>query len=268
MKLRQILRAACPDFVVQLYRKVREHIDPAMLSAPVTQMYINDDDIHTMAGFNNFMSFLSAENITSGTLHLSLYDAEGKPLLEQNLPLKHFESRFVDINTLLEQRGLSSTLGLISMAFTPKRLHLAAYKKLGMLTSHFFMFYQGRRGSVAMVHPSSTLDPKSPPSVGFITNQVIETHGLDSIWLYQCNPSLVAHEITVGLEDTETREVVSCEDVQLPPLGVRKIVFTADRDFPANGNALRIFTSTLPTANSKPMLCRHYADGRFSMSHS
>jgi hypothetical protein len=268
MNFRQSVRAASPDFILRIYRKVREHLDPATLSAPVAQMYINDGDIHTLAGLNNFISFLSAESITSGTLHLTLYDAEGKLLLEQSSPLKHFESRFVDIKALLEQQGLISTHGLISMAFIPKRLHLTAYKKLGILTSQFFMFYQGGRGSVAMVHPSSTLDPKSPPSTGFITNQAIETQGLDSIWLYQCNPSSVAHEITVGLEDAETHEIVSCEDVQLPPLGVRKIVFAADRDFQANGNALRIFTSALPTANSKPMLCRHYADGRFSMSHS
>lgn len=268
MSLRQAVRAACPDFVVQLYRNVREQVVPAKLSAPVTQMYINDGDIHTLAGFNNFMSFLSAENITSGTLHLTLYDAEGKPLLEQSSPLGHFESRFVDIKALLEQQGLVSQLGLISMAFTPKRLRLAAYKKLGMLASHFFMFYQGGRGGVAMVHPSSTLDPQSPPSGAFITNQVIETHGLDAIRLYQCNPSPVPHEITIGLEDAETKEVVCSTVVPLPPLGVRKIVFSAGSDFPANSNALRVFTNALPTANCKPMLCRHYADGRFSMSHS
>lgn len=268
MSLRQTVRAACPDFVIQIYRNLREHVAPAKLSAPVVQMYINDGNIHTLAGFNNFLSFLSAKNITSGTLHLTLYDAEGKLLLEQTSPLDHFESRFVDIRALIEQQGLSSQLGLISMAFKPKRLRLAAYKKLGMLASHFFMFYRGAKGGVAMVHPSSTLDPASPPSGAFITNQVIETRGLDAIRLYQCNPSPVAHEITIGLEDAETKEVVCSTAVSLPPLGVRKIVFTAGDDFPANCNALRVFTNKLPTANSKPMLCRHYADGRFSMNHS
>jgi hypothetical protein len=119
-----------------------------------------------------------------------------------------------------------------------------------------------------MVHPSSTLDPQSPPTRDFITNQVIETHGLNSIRLYQCNPSSVAHEITLGLEYADTKEIVCSRVVSLQPLGVRKIVFAAGSDFPVNGNALRVFADALPTANSKPMLSRHYADGRFSMSHS
>ena len=268
MTIRKAIRVACPNFVVQLYRGVREHVTPAKLAAPVAQIYINDGEIHTIAGINNFMSFLSADNITAGTLHLTLYDAEGNSLLEQSSSLEHFESRFVDIRALLEQEALSSQLGLISIAFKPKRLRLVSYKKLGILASHFFMFYHGARGSVAMVHPSSTLDPVSPSSAAFISNQVIETLGLDSIRLYQCNPSPLSHEITVGLEDAETKEVVCSTVVPLPPLGVRKIVFVAGSHFAANGNALRVFTNALPTANSKPMLCRRYVDGRFSMSHS
>lgn len=268
MGLKNIVRNACPEFALNAFRRVREKVATAKLAAPVVQMYINDGDIETTAGFNNFLSFLTAGVQTSGTLQVTLRDADGALVLDETMRLNHFENRFVDIKAMLNKHGKQSALGLISLIFVPDHMRRDAYKKLGMLASHFFMFYQGAKGGVAMVHPSSTLDPESPPSGAFITNQVIETRGLDSIRLYQCNPSPVAHEITVGLEDADTKEVVCSTVVPLPPLGVRKIVFTAGRCFPANDNALRVFTNALPTANSKPMLCRYYADGRFSMNHS
>ncbi len=174
----------------------------------------------------------------------------------------------MDVKALLAQYGKESRLGLISLVFLPDHLRHGAYKKLGVLASHFFMFYKGERGSVAMVHPSSTLDPKSPPSGSFITNQVVDTEGLEAITLYQCNPSQVPHDLTIGLQDADTKEVVCSVSLHLPPMGVRKVSFAARSAFPANARAMRVFTSSLPTANSKPMLCRCYSHGRFSMSHS
>lgn len=119
-----------------------------------------------------------------------------------------------------------------------------------------------------MVHPSSTLDPNSPASGPFITNQVVDTVGLEAVTLYQCNPSQVPRELTIGLQDAETKAVVCSQTLNLPPMGVRKVLFAAGEAFPSDGRALRVFSSSLPTANSKPMLCRCYSDGRFSMSHS
>ncbi len=268
MKLKKIIRDACPDFALRAYRRVSESVAPAKLAAPVVQMYINDGDIETTAGFNNFLSFLAAGVKTSGRLRVTVRDAEGGLLLDQTSRLNHFENRFVDIKTLLARQGKQSPMGLISLIFIPDHLRTEAYKKLGVLASHFFMFYRGGKGGVAMVHPSSTLDPMSPPSGPFITNQVVDTVGLEGVTLYQCNPSQVPHELTIGLQDAETREVVCSQILRLPPMGVRKVAFAAGSAFVANGRALRVFTSSLPTANSKPMLCRCYAGGRFSMSHS
>ena len=268
MELKKIVRDACPDFALKAYRRVREKVAPAKLAAPVVQMYINDGDIETIAGFNNFLSFLAAGVQTSGKLRVTLRDADGGPVLDQTTRLNHFENRFVDIKTLLAAHGKQSDLGLISLVFVPDHLRNEAYKKLGVLASHFFMFYRGSEGAVAMVHPSSTLDPASPPSGPFITNQVVDTVGLEGVKLYQCNPSQASHELTIGLQDAETREVVCHQILRLPPMGVRKVSFAAGSDFSANGKTLRVFTSSLPTANSKPMLCRCYSGGRFSMSHS
>lgn len=268
MELKKRVRDACPDFALQAYRRVRDKLAPAKLTAPVVQMYINDGDIQTTAGFNNFLSFLAAGVQTSGKLRVTLRDADGARLVDQTMRLNHFENRFLDIQAMLARYGKQSRLGLISLVFVPDHLRDQAYKRLGILASQFFMFYKGGRGSIAMVHPSSTLDPHSPSSGPFITNQVVDTVGLEAVTLYQCNPSQVPHELTIGLQDAETKAVVCSQTLNLPPLGVRKVSFAAGSAFSANGRALRVFSSSLPTANSKPMLCRSYSDGRFSMSHS
>jgi hypothetical protein len=268
MKLKTTVREACPDFALKAYRRARAWVTPAKLAAPVVHIYINDGDIESTASFNNFLSFLAASVKTSGRLRVTLWDTDGTLLLDQTSRLNHFENQFVDIKALLAGRSTESQIGLISLAFTPDHLRTEAYKKLGLLVSHFFMFYRGHKGGVAMVHPSSTLDPTSPPSGPFVTNQVVDTLGLEGVSLYQCNPSQVPHELTIGLQDAETREVVCSQTLRLPPMSVRKVVFVAGSAFIANGQALRVFTSSLPTSNSKPLLCRCYSDGRFSMSHS
>jgi hypothetical protein len=268
MELKRIVRDACPDFALKAYRRVRDKVASAKLAAPVVQMYINDGDIETIAGFNNFLSFLTAGVQTSGKLRVTLRDSDGGLVLDQTTRLNHFENRFVDIKAMLATQGKSSGLGLISLIFVPDHMRSEAYKKLGVLASHFFMFYRGGKGGVAMVHPSSTLDPASPPSGPFITNQVVYTTGLEGVSLYQCNPSQVAHELTIGLQDADTKDVICSRTLSLPPMGVRKVSFVAGTDFSLDSPALRVFTSSLPTANSKPMLCRCYSGGRFSMSHS
>ncbi|MFJ3056127.1 hypothetical protein [Herbaspirillum sp. NPDC087042] len=268
MTIKNLVRQACPEAALRLYRQVKEHVAPARMAAPVVQMYINDGHISTVAGINNYLSFLNAGLTTAGRLAVVLRDKDGVVLLEQELRLEHFGNSFLDIHAMLARQSLSSDLGLISMQFTPDRVRLPEYKKLGLLASHFFMFYKGAAGGVAMVHPSSTLDPASPPSGPFITNQVIETTGLEAVTLYQCNPSAVMHEMVIGLQDAQTKAVACSEVLRLPPLSVRKVSFVANAAFAGDGRPLRVFTSSLPTSNSKPMLCRQYSGQRFSMSHS
>jgi hypothetical protein len=267
MELKKIIREAAPDYVLNVYRRLRRSLATAKLAAPVVQIYINDGDIETIAGFNNFVSFLAASVKTSGKLRITLWNSDGGLLLLETTSMDHFESRFVDIKSLLVNKGKQSDFGMISLLFVPDNLRSETYKKLGLLASHFFMFYRGSKGAVAMVHPTSTLDYGSPPSGQFITNQVLDTVGLEGVTLYQCNPSQSSHAMTLGLQDAETQGVVCSQTVILPPMGVRKLSFSIDPAIAENIKTLRVFTSSLPSA-SKPMLCRRYSGGRFSMSHS
>jgi len=93
------------------------------------------------------------------------------------------------------------------------------------------------------------------------------TAGLDGVTLYQCNPSQVSHELSIGLQNADAKYVICSRTLSAPPMGVRKVSFVAGVDFSTDVTALRVSTSSLPTANSKPMLCRSYSGG-FSMSHS
>lgn len=264
---RRISRRILPDRVVRVLRHGRDMLRPLPLSGPVAQIYINDGDVRSFASLNNFMSFMVAGVRTNGELNIELYGADGARIHRAAVPLAHFSSQSFDIGEILDTAGISSELGIVTLCFRPEKLRRAEYKKLGMISSHFFMFYRSRSGSLAMVHPSSVIEPDSQIGAAFLSNQLIDTRSLEAVTLYQCNPAAAMHTMTVGLQDAETSERLACEELVLPPLSARSVVFDT-RALSAAGRTLRVFSSSLPTLNSKPMLRRCYSDGRFSMSHS
>jgi len=118
-----------------------------------------------------------------------------------------------------------------------------------------------------MIHPSSLVDPNSKPSGPWFSNQVINTKNLRKIVLYQCNPSAASHQMNHSLLNAETGTVIATENIRMPPFGTRYIDFNLSvmKDLPER---LIVGIDTLPSDNSKPMLCRVYDEGKFSMSHS
>ena len=265
--LKALIRALLPERAIDSLKSARDALTPLRQAGPIVQMYVNDGEIGSFASFNNFMSFLNAGVETAGNLDLRLHDRDGCEILRKRLRIGHFGNRSIDIADSLRAAGKTSELGIVTMAFVPDRPRLPDYKKFGLVSSHFFMFYRGRDDSVAMVHPSSTLEPIPIVSGAFVSNQVVDSHGLEGVTLYQCNPGYAPHTLTLGLQDAWTGEVITSEVCELPPLGVRKIVFDTG-SFDRSGRTFRVFTSSLPTSNSKPMLCRRYSGGRFSMSHA
>jgi hypothetical protein len=69
---KQKVRNASPRIFRLIYTRLKEYFGRANLAAPVVQMYINDEQMSSVAGFNNFLSFLLAEIKTCGYLEVVL----------------------------------------------------------------------------------------------------------------------------------------------------------------------------------------------------
>lgn len=234
------------------------------ISPPSLQMYLNEQGIRSFVGLNNFYSSLVAEIENDAKVELIFHDADGAPMETRRLRLAHFGSQAVDVTEIIGDR---SPRGLISVRMVPVHRRRKRYQELGMFLSQFFMFYRDEAaGSMAHIHPSSQLEPNAPPSPPFLSSQAIYSKGLASVVLYQCNPSHKSHQMTFELLDIATRKRVAETSVEVPGLGVRRVEFPfANKSMPER---MLLTASALPSPNSKPMLQRRFADGRFSMSHS
>ena len=234
------------------------------ISPPSLQMYLNEEGIRSFVGINNFYSSLVAEIENDAKVELVFYDGDGAPIETGRLRLSHFGSSAVDVTSII---GTRSPRGLISVRMVPVHRRRKRYQELGLFLSQFFMFYRDEAaGSMAHIHPSSQLEPDAPPSPPFLSSQAIYSRGLASVVLYQCNPSHRSHQMTFELLDAATRQKVADSSIEIPGLGVRRIEFSlAGKAVPER---MLLAVSALPSPNSKPMLQRRFADGRFSMSHS
>jgi len=259
------VRARIPEplvFALRTYGLGRLPITP-----PPLQIYVCEHGISSFAGINNYFSTFAPEIETEALVELQLYDASGAPIGTHRLSLPHFGSTSLDIAALLRMRGLSSPRGILTVQMRPRRRRRPSYQRLGDLCSHFFMFYRDELGSVAQIHPSSILAATATPSPPFLSSHIITTRGLSAVVLYQCNPAPYAHEMTLSLLDPESRAPLIERRIALPPRGVERVELpmAAISRLPAR---LLLAASAFPSANSKPMLQRLYADGRFSMSHA
>lgn len=264
---RDRIKSIVPKQVLNKYRQYKTAISPINLAPPVLQMYIDDGSTQSYLGINNFYSFLSASTKTDAVLDIQFLDHVGNVVLKMTEKIAHFESRFPNVTEILAQRGVQSPFGIVTVQLKPVAPRKSIYKRMGLSSAHFFMFYKDRMGSVSMVHPSSTADAANAPAGAYVSNQIVVTTSLSAVVLYQCNPCLTPHEMTHSLLDAMTGETVAQKTSKLTPMGTERVEFKMS-DLKYLPSHLKVTLSSLPSANSKPMLCRVYGDGVFSMSHS
>ena len=264
---RQKIKHYMPASVLSQFRQFKMAVSPLALSAPVLQMYIAEQGTKSYLGINNFYSFLASATETIASLRMTFLDRDGKVICRVDEKLANFGSSFPSVSEILSRQKIVSPFGIVTVQLRPEKSRRSAYKRFGVAASHFFMFYKGRAGSVAMVHPSSTTDPENAPVGPYISNQIIATKSLAEVVLYQCNPCHTPHEMTHSLLDAVTGEVVALKTSRLSSMGTERVTFKIE-EMKHIPERLKIALSALPSANSKPMLCRVYANGLFSMSHS
>lgn len=266
-KINNLARKILPPMLFNTLKTLKNKVTFLDLSHPVVQIYINDNNTKTSIGMNNFYSCLMPEFITNAYCVLFFYDQNGALLLKHKEKITHFGSKRLLINEIFEKNNIKSELGLVGLQITPKNPRDIRYKNLGLSSSHFFIFYEDKNGSIAQTHPSSIADPKNMESGSFLSNQTVSTNGIKYIELLQTNPSLKGQTLIYKILDSSSKEVIIEKQEYIPPMGVRKIQFELE-NLTEKIKYVLVSINMLPSSNSKPLLKRIYKNGLYSMSHS
>ena len=178
------------------------------------------------------------------------------------------QNEFIKVSELLKSINMKSEMGIISCKFVPNNLFQKDHKIFGPTSPQPFLYYFNKLGSISLVHPSSIIT-KQKPSKNWISNQSIRCKNLKKIHLYQCNPSYRDHTAIFSLSDLSSGKVYEKKELFIPSMGVSKLTFYINHlDDIDEFVSLNLSCVSLPSPNSKPLLCREFADEMISMSHS
>lgn len=262
MNIRKLIKSFVPNSVIV---KTREFKKMFIRTETVAQLYINDGSTRSYLALNNYYSYLMPELITDARLKISLYSNQGKKLQVIEETLKYFESKFLDINKLLEEKNIRSACGIVTVTLKPVSQRRLMSKAIGLSASHFFMFYHSEAGSVGMVHPVALVRKINfPSSELYSSNQVIVTESLRKAIVYQGNPSGRPLQLKHSLLNADTDELVAEITNEFPAMGAKPVVFELSglTELPPR---LKL---SMPLPNAKPMLCRVYDNNQYSLSHA
>lgn len=273
MAFSHILKSVLPRPLFEKIRdlwNLRKRARSIALAGPVAQIYINDGETESFLGINNFFSIVLPKSHNRLKCDLVFYDADGKKILRHTLRLDDFASENLSVRELFTRKGLHSAFGLVTAQMRPVNFFDFRYRALGSVTSHFFMFYRSKSGSVGHIHPTSVFEKINSSSGDFISNQSIRLDGLKKVVLYQINPSL--HRVEIEHELVDAKDLRPYHGLKrsfrLNPLGTNRTTFEISKNENESTDDVLIKVSPLPSSNSKPMLLRYYEGNRFSLSHS
>ena len=236
------------------------------ISSPVSQVYINDDDIETFVCINNFYSVIEPRNKVSCDLILTFINCKGVPVLKINYNLPFNGSKLVSIKNLFLEENISSKLGSVCVKLMPRSID--EFVNNGKVTHHFFTIYKNEK-SISTVHTQSAIDAKPFLRQFWRSNQLIDTDKLKKIKIYQCNHLQENVEIEYSLFDAQTDELFMSKSLKIHHLSSQYVEFDLEEKSQGahKNNLLYLKTNRLPCGNSKPLIMREYNDGIFSISH-
>jgi hypothetical protein len=236
------------------------------LGAPVAQLYIDEHGIETSLGVNNFYSMLLPELDQTAAAELSLYDPQGRLVAQLTRDLAHFAAGSIEVSSLFRAAGIKSPYGIVAARLIPRAPERREYEAIGEARCFFFVFYRDQAGSIGQVPPNAVLRERAGIPKAFESNQVIVTHGLRELALYQFNPGAEPATFTHALKDLATGGVVAQKTSQVAAFGSQRVSFPmAELEAPLPARLGLTIDGLYGSA--KPILRRIFADGSSSFSH-
>lgn len=233
---------------------------------PISQMFINDEEISTQYGISNFPSFLDPKNAIDAECEAVLYNENGRMVFRKNLEMNKFETLQVDFSKMLKRAELPK-LGLAVFNVVPRGGIFFQYPILWHIKSHFFCFFLNKRGGVCgVVHPQSPINPKPDNTCSWSSNLSIETDQLAWLKIFQINPSRKHVRSEVYLRD-ENGAILVNEAAIFSPRASKFIAI--DQSKLVGSKRIRIGLVGLPGENCKPIVIfKNKYSGAISAVHS
>jgi hypothetical protein len=254
-----------------LLRPLKQKFDQVMprrlrAAAPVAQAFLGGEYLsrYTLV---NFPSLYSPSTARACVYDVALYDAVGTRIGARSLRIEPFGSLEVKPEELFD--GPLPEQGTFTARIRAAQAFDFEYKHLGEVTSHFYALYQDLRGrSLALVHPQTLVDAASGSHMNWLSGYLLDAARIRRLTAVQINPTAQATQSSLflfraGAEHeplTETGGVIAAMGArvthwELAALGLDDGLFS-------------IGARGLPTANAKPVLLTHFADGSFSGMHA
>ncbi len=245
-------------------------VEEQLLSAfkdlrPVGQIFIADGEIDTRICINNFFSMLVPEIHESVLGQFFFFSEEGSFLTRKEFSLSYNGSLSISASKVLQEANVVSPLGTVGALLYPSNPKIFQ-PYTSCVRAHFFTHYQNKKKtSSATVHPQICLGDEAYGEL-WRSSQSIIVKDLESLALYQPNPTAEMRRPTHELRDFHSHQLVAKKTVAMPPLSAAKTVFSKE-ELRCPSGILYLSENPRPAPNGKPLIMRRFPGGRFSMSH-
>lgn len=239
---------------------------PLRVASPVAQAFLGGQYLsrYTLV---NFPSLYSPATARACVYDVALYDAGGAKVASRSLRIEPFGSREVKPEELFNVA--LPELGTFTARIRAAHPFAFEYKHLGEVTSHFYALYQDREcRSLALVHPQTLVNSASGADLDWTSGYLLDAVRIRRLTAVQINPTSRPVQSTIRLfRDGGANAPLAEIAGVIPAMGARQTHW----DLAAlglNDGLFYIGAHGLPTANAKPVLLTHFADGSFGGMHA
>jgi hypothetical protein len=229
-------------------------------SKAITQMYINNNQVHTRLCLSNF-SIFAPEHIDTCEYSVQIYDNSGAIIYDEIHFIERHGSAFLEVQHLI---GEKSEYGMVAV-----KIKTNLIKKIDFIDrfySHLYAIYHTpvTWDSVGVVHPQTGIVKRyNGSNVSWQSNQMIDTKNLNKIELLMFNPNTISSDSMINLQ-TENRDSLTFKEVKFKPFETKLLSF--DKNFKYSGK-VGIKLEGMSAENAKPLIFLHFLNGSFSVSH-
>ncbi len=259
MSLTNIIRKVLPTSMI---RTVRNSLPRQFnVGAPVTQVFISTDQIHSRYSLTNFPSFFSPKSATTYQYLVTLFDPDGDTVAVKNVNVPSFGTLEIQPEKLFDVS--LPEFGMIAADIQPSSKFHFADRHLGVIFPHFYAFYSSPSfESMALVHPQTSMGDQ-PTSNHWRSNLLINPKNLKYLELFQINPGSKAWETQLFLIDEDQNQLQESRAI-MSPKSARKIHWEINPE----SKYLHVEATGLTGTNAKPLVFNNFKNGNFTACHS
>ena len=234
------------------------------VSKPIVQMYLNSNGISSRYHLTNIPSLYSPKTAYPVFYDCSLYSDSGNLLDKKTIQLEPYCSFEVNPPEFFD--SIMPPTGLFVARMRPSYFFQYADRHLGVLTAHFYAFYQDiHTGSMALVHPQTHLQAPGG-NREWKSRVMIDRSKIQKVLILQINPTETAFDNEIRFYSS-TDELLHQTSFHLEPMGCEKQEIDINL-IKTSSPFLYIGANRLSTNNAKPIIFLYDKDHQFFGLHA